>query len=347
MQEPIKTREHFEAELIRCGLGEWSDRILDMAQRAVRFDRRPVTADADIPVGASKLGGCPDLPRDIEWPHREAYDHFKRESGPEFPGKNPLKKLGISVGLLRSDERKKADWERSEFGRRFPLTFVAQFNLGEIAALGDLDLGLPGEGQLLIFYDVGLMPWGFDPREKCGFKLLWVDSAADDLVRRQAPDELRDLETGSFSPVRLEPYHALSAPSCLAQDIDELGLPGELLDIYEEELRVRLDGKADAQGTYGGSHKLRGWPDEVQGDMRLQAQLVSHGLYCGDGDAFNSQEVRRLESGAADWTLVAQIDSDDDAGMVWGDAGSVYVWIHKDDLEACRFEKALLILQCC
>jgi uncharacterized protein YwqG len=40
--------------------------------------------------------------------------------------------------------------------------------------------------------------------------------------------------------------------------------------------------------------------------------------------------------------LVLQIDSDDSNGMIWGDYGRLYVWMHADDLAARRFQRAIL-----
>ncbi len=41
-----------------------------------------------------------------------------------------------------------------------------------------------------------------------------------------------------------------------------------------------------------------------------------------------------------------QVDSDDEAGMMWGDAGMLYYWIRDDDLAARRFDRAWCVMQC-
>jgi uncharacterized protein YwqG len=53
-----------------------------------------------------------------------------------------------------------------------------------------------------------------------------------------------------------------------------------------------------------------------------------------------------LEKGAQDWILLLQVDSDDDAQMMWGDAGMLYFWIRRQDLAQAAFGKAWCILQC-
>jgi uncharacterized protein YwqG len=49
---------------------------------------------------------------------------------------------------------------------------------------------------------------------------------------------------------------------------------------------------------------------------------------------------------ANELVLLLQLDSDLAAGMEWGDAGTLYFWIHQDDLAAWRFDKVWMILQC-
>jgi uncharacterized protein YwqG len=80
--------------------------------------------------------------------------------------------------------------------------------------------------------------------------------------------------------------------------------------------------------------------------MDLECQLVSHGVYCGDESGYKSPRRAELENGKADWLLLLQLDSDDDADMMWGDAGRLYFWINKNDLARRDFSKVWMILQC-
>jgi uncharacterized protein YwqG len=52
-----------------------------------------------------------------------------------------------------------------------------------------------------------------------------------------------------------------------------------------------------------------------------------------------------LSKGQLDWQLLFQVDSDDQAGMRWGDAGMLYYWIRKADLKKEDFSNAWLVLQ--
>lgn len=41
-----------------------------------------------------------------------------------------------------------------------------------------------------------------------------------------------------------------------------------------------------------------------------------------------------------------QVDSDDDLGVMWGDAGMLYFWVEESAARAGDFSNAWVILQC-
>ncbi|HXT38045.1 MAG TPA: hypothetical protein VN837_20910, partial [Chloroflexota bacterium] len=59
--------EQLRATLLAEGLDRVVDELMASTMPAVRIfiDR---VDDAEIPIGASKLGGLPDLPAGVEWP---------------------------------------------------------------------------------------------------------------------------------------------------------------------------------------------------------------------------------------------------------------------------------------
>ena len=66
-----------------------------------------------------------------------------------------------------------------------------------------------------------------------------------------------------------------------------------------------------------------GHPKVIQNEMQLECQLVSNGLYCGDASGYDHPTRKILETGAMDWRLLFQLDTDDDfqsgkPGMMWG-----------------------------
>ncbi len=46
------------------------------------------------------------------------------------------------------------------------------------------------------------------------------------------------------------------------------------------------------------------------------------------------------------WRLLLQLDSDDNANMMWGDLGMLYFCLSEESLAARRFDDGVVILQC-
>ena len=91
-------------------------------------------------------------------------------------------------------------------------------------------------------------------------------------------------------------------------------------------------------------HQMFGHAQTVQNEMELECDFIRRG-----------EEMRwdlpqeRFIAAAGDWVLLLQVDTDDykeGPGWMWGDAGMVYFWIHRDDLTARAFDKVIAIEQC-
>lgn len=232
------------------------------------------------------------------------------------------------------------DWPRNETSG-VPLSFVAQVNFAETAPF-DSEGKLPKSGMLYFFYDCSMdgMPWGFDPKDAAGFRVIFRADAAP-TERRAAPAEL--LENGDngilFSPARMVFSSGMELPSPESDLCDALELPGdeEIQDAYWEW----LDEQAEDQKC-----KLLGHSDNIQGGMERECEYVTGGIYCGDGTGYRTAKALGLHKNTGRWSLLMQIDSIDDCGMMWGDVGRLYLWIRNEDLEKRKFENAWLILQC-
>jgi len=93
-------------------------------------------------------------------------------------------------------------------------------------------------------------------------------------------------------------------------------------------------------------NKILGHSNNIQGEMELECELVTNGIYCGSPEGYKSEKAKELAKNYKHWNLLLQIDSNDEANMMWGDVGRIYLWITDEDLKNKNFENSWLILQC-
>lgn len=211
-----------------------------------------------------------------------------------------------------------------------PLTFLADLDLGPLQAVWPLPW-LPSAGRLLFFYDAENQPWGYDPKDRGSWAVLW----ASDRAPAASPETgASALTRQAVTFRRIDTYPSWERPEVTA------------LQLTDAESEILID-TSDAVFDKAPHHQVGGFPDPVQGDeMELECQLVSHGLYCGDSSGYLSGRASELRDGAKDWRLLLQVDSDDDLGVMWGDGGILYFWIREQDARAGRFDQAWVVLQC-
>jgi uncharacterized protein YwqG len=218
------------------------------------------------------------------------------------------------------------------------LSFVAQIDL---ASLPDVarEQGFPADGLLLFFYDAEQCIWGFDPKDADAFMVLHVPAASVGGAARPFPDDLP--KHARFAAVRLESKSTLTLPPFESVHIDDLGLDTDQSDAYGDLAGSTCDEKEWASRVLLGGH-----PDQIQGNMALECALVTAGIGCGDGNAYEDPRLPEFRARSREWRLLLQVPSADEAGMMWGDAGLLYYWIRDEDLRARRFEKSWMVLQC-
>jgi uncharacterized protein YwqG len=219
-----------------------------------------------------------------------------------------------------------------------PLSLIAQINCAE-ASRFDPDETLPGSGILQFFYPVeGDQPWGFDPMDKGGAVVLFMSRGQ--LAPAEVPAELENSSILPANGVAFRPFASLPSPG--STSYGSLGMS----EVQEEAYRSVSSGLPSDWVPRQPAHILLGHAHEMS-DMQLECQLVTHGLYCGNASGYNDPKAAELALGATDWRLLLQIDSDDDLNVMWGDAGTIYFWIRRADLQQLRFDNTWTILQCC
>lgn len=156
------TREGLEAALKDAGLEDWAPQLAGAARHTMILEPGPVDEGAQAPIGASRLGGMPDLPSDVPWPWR--------------PAISPL-------------SRPRAVFE-AHAARPWPLSFVTQVDFTEIAA-GGLE-GFPPSGRLLFFCDPIDVPYGESAEDQTRACVMFIPGPEDRLTRRAFPTEFRN-----------------------------------------------------------------------------------------------------------------------------------------------------------
>lgn len=215
-----------------------------------------------------------------------------------------------------------------------PMTFLAQLNLEELSGHDTASL-LPVDGMLYFFVGID------QPAYDINHRVLYVTK--EELAgaeRRFAPEETALEE--SFRGFRLTARPSLEPPNYAYVDYDQIENESVGYEDYED-LSFSINGsRSDDVAT------LFGYPDGQHDDAEHEAaltiltgtnynyskskaleQITAH--YAGD-EAKARQEIE-------DILLLFELESDNDIGFSWWDAGALQFFIRKEDLLARRFDR--------
>lgn len=286
---------------------ELTKKLLEIARSEIRL--KYFKSDSPLDLTASRIGGKPAVPEDFEWP--------------------------VYTGVICGEE----DSEK----KTRPLSFLAQIDLEEIRAL-DKEHRLPEDGILSFFYDLETMTWGFDPDDKGSAQVFYFPKDRA-VLAADIPEELDEEFVIPELAVSFEPH--ISLPGYGDKD-DELGLSrDEDLDWDEfAECRANAGGDDIEELT-----KFFGYPDVIQNPMEEECEACSRGFGQGteeDLAAISDAQKADIAEKAKDWVLLFQMSTieTDDFELMFGDCGSIYFWIRREDLRERRFDKVWLVLQC-
>jgi uncharacterized protein YwqG len=229
-------------------------------------------------------------------------------------------------------------WPRTVAGR--PLSLIGQLNCDEVNIASGCDV-LPAGVLLAFFFEaVEQSGWGFDPADDQHWRVVRINAAAAGPA--QVPDG-----AVSFSSRAVVLRRVLTVPNVREPPVHAMWVADRAgVNAVYKDLRL-LSAELDQEFSAGDrpGHRVFGWPDLMQNPMQLDCQLASHGIYIGGLDGRHGPRVEDLRSGAADWMLLLQIDTDRDLGWSWGDAGTIYYWIRRQDLAAGEFGRTWMMLQ--
>lgn len=284
-----------------------------------------------VTVDVIQKGGLPHIAEEL---YKQQLHSIKFTS--EVVSETELE-LGVSKLGGLPDLPKGTEWPIWE---DMPLAFIAQIKLSDIAAY-DAEKALPHFGMLYFFYNAEEQPEGYNPADHGAWKVIYYNGDLSLLERTAAPLTL--LEDSRFKACGLRFTTEVTVPNYESLYIEELRLAEEEQNLLWNLLLQSEEFQQEDEI----SHRLLGHPNQIQGEMQLDCQLASYGLYCSDSTGYEDPRAAELKSGAMDWQLLLQVDSEEAAGMMWGDVGRIYYWIRKQDLKACKFDHVWLVLQCC
>jgi uncharacterized protein YwqG len=219
--------------------------------------------------------------------------------------------------------------------RDAPLGFVAQINLRDVQAVYPNSL-VPESGLLSFFYDAKQEVWGFDPADRGRWGVFYFDAPVSQASR--IPTNLP--RTGQYQPVPLQAEGELTIPAPDSLEIERFEFAERARNSYwalEAEL---------AELRPGSVHRFLGWPQEIQHDPASEVQLPASGINAGGPEGYQSEEGQRLMAKRDVWQLLLQVDSDEAARMMWGDAGRLYYMMRRDQLASRDWAECWFSLQC-
>ncbi|MCQ8772430.1 YwqG family protein [Streptomyces telluris] len=213
-----------------------------------------------------------------------------------------------------------------------PLTFIASLDCAALPSAA-LDIALPEDGTLFFFYFDGQLDDGSawvapdEPDTWAGARVLYVPAGVP-LAERPAPAGIRP-----YAEVRLAARVEATAPYPWHPVVyREFAPMPDDHPLWDEDFQEAL------WDVPGAGHLVGGHADPVQDDVESEVARGALGNPPNDDPRIREEALR--------WTLLAQIDSDDDAGMMWGDCGALYWLIRPEDLAARRFDRAMFTWQC-
>lgn len=194
------------------------------------------------------------------------------------------------------------------------MLFVAQFNLAEVASAG-ANLGLPSSGQLYFFFD----PQNYQSQatSACVFH---SDVPGNQLSPAPIPEDVPEHRRMPESEIEFIPM--------LQLNFGLLQLDGLWPPTTEEEQALLEEYKAaEAEAEKSPCHHLGGIPCFVQDDGRVNMEIRTQqlaGMIPWDHDDPELWSEEMYETAARTWRNLLQLDTDTDAGFMWGDCGRLY-----------------------
>ncbi len=312
--------------LLQHGLARVADALLDLSLPAVGILIHRVE-ESIIPIGSSKVGGCPDLPAGVDWPAWH----------------EPMAFIG-QFNLAEVAPNEQSD----VLPRHGLLSFFYETNGEPLYSAG---WGLPEDTTPDQYPEID---------ESLSWRVLYFDADPATFIRRGVPDTLNQL--GRFHPCAVRYTRDVTLPDADGPETLPLDLSREeraaLLSLAS--LVNRSSGTSTYErfsdgmfwplplstGEEQGGHLL-GYPYNLNGSALATAERKSqHIAYEQFRDVYEHPErhLEYLREIHRKWCLLLQIESAEQAGMDWAGGGILHVCIEREALAQRDFSRVWLDL---
>src|SRR5262249_51641514 len=146
-----ESREDLLASLQEAGLPAGTAlHLAGQAQPALLLETS-LADETQIPLGASKIGGLPDLPLDMAWPERPPYeDAAERARAHRTEAASLLSEATRPGSWMTPEQARLFSRERGDLASAvesvFPLAFIAQLDLASLSRHAGFPSLLPHHG---------------------------------------------------------------------------------------------------------------------------------------------------------------------------------------------------------
>ncbi|MBW3536591.1 MAG: DUF1963 domain-containing protein [Actinobacteria bacterium] len=238
-----------------------------------------------------------------------------------------------------------------------PLSLLAVIDLTELSGFS-IDITLPDEGTLNVFYDADdQCAWGMVPEDREAWRVIFVPGRG--AVRRAAPPG-----TLEFPTIGLAPEQTLTVPGWEEPAVHSIVPPRRERPAShsEPERSSRRRGREqrdrdayfafldawieDTDAEWAPNHQMGGWPQLQQAAIWVECDIVSRGLPLETRRQWRNSHLMGAPRNDSDWRLLLQVDTDEEAGWMWGDAGMLYYAVRESLPFPQTFEEAWMVLQC-
>ncbi|WP_338749532.1 YwqG family protein [Bacillus sp. FJAT-52991] len=215
-----------------------------------------------------------------------------------------------------------------------PMTFLAQLNMCDVAK-HDVNELLPKTGMLSFFLGID------EPAYNIEHRVIWFDETEVLTAVRREPSGETALED-TYVGYDLEARPSLEPPGYAYVDMEQVENDevtfGEYDDLFYE-IRDQKDGDII---------QLFGYPTEQHDDSEYEAALMiltgkeyeySMDKALDEITAHFGGDKTKAKQEVTDMQMLLELETDDDVGFCWWDAGVLHFFIRKEDLIAGRFDR--------